>query len=74
MKNETTPIPEVYAVFAMGNDYYDQLELGKIFGSMAAAEDYAERLRELTNEEGDYEGQDPQPEYALVKVEPWSVN
>lgn len=74
MKNETTPIPEVYAVFAMGNDYYDQLELVKIFGSMAAAEEHAAGLRLSfgNNAEGNWQG--PQPEYALVKVEPWSVN
>lgn len=74
LMNETTSMPEVYAVLAMGMDYYDRLELVKIFGAKADAEAYAEVLRESMNEEGDYEGQDPQPQFALVKVERWSVN
>ena len=39
--NETTSMPEVYAVLAMGMDYYDKLELVKIFGSKESAEAYA---------------------------------
>ena len=73
LMNETTSMPEVYAVFAMGMDYYDRAELVKIFGAMAAAEDYAEELREMMGEP-DYDGAEPEPEFALVKVEAYSVN
>ena len=65
--NETTSMPEVYAVLAMGMDYYDKLELCKIFGAKADAEAFAQELREMTDEDGD-------DEFALVKVELYSVN
>ena len=71
--NETTSMPEVYAVLAMGMDYYDKLELIKIFGSKESAEAYAEELREMMGEP-DYDGAEPEPEFALVKVEAYSVN
>lgn len=60
-------MPEVYAVFAMGMGYYDRSELVKIFGAMAAADDYAETLREMVDEDGE-------AEFALVKVESCAVN
>ena len=71
--NETTSMPEVYAVLAMGMDYYDKLELVKIFGSKESAEAYAEELREMMGEP-DYDGAEPEPEFALVKVEAYYVN
>ena len=73
LMNETTSMPEVYAVFAMGMDYYDRAELVKIFGAMAAAEDYAEELRGAV-EDAEWEGAEPEPAFASVKVQRWSVN
>ena len=73
LMNETTSMPEVYAVFAMGTDYYDKLELIKIFGSKESAEAYAEVLRGAV-EDAEWEGDEPEPAFASVKVERWSVN
>ena len=66
-------MPEVYAVEAQGMDYYDSLELIKIFGAKADAEAYAEVLRGAV-EDAKWEGAEPEPAFALVKVERWSVN
>ena len=73
LMNETTSMPEVYAVLAMGMDYYDRLELVKIFGAKADAEAYAEVLRGVV-EDAQWEGGEPEPAFALVKVEAYSVN
>ena len=73
LMNETTSMPEVYAVLAMGTDYYASFELVKIFGAKADAEAYAEDLRGAV-EDAEWEGAEPEPAFALVKVERWSVN
>lgn len=78
MKNETTSTGNydvLYAVYAQNTHNGDaRLVLKKVFAIEAEAEDFAETLRELTYEEGDYEGEDLEPEYALVKVERWGRN
>lgn len=71
--NETTSMPEIYAVLAQGMDYYDRLELVKIFGAKADAEAYAQELREKMGEP-DYAGAAAEPEFAMVMVEAYSVN
>ena len=71
--NEPKSMPEIYAVLAQGMDYYDQLELVKIFGAKADAEAYAQELREKMGEP-DYDEAEPEPEFALVKVEAYAVN
>ena len=65
--NETNSMPEVYAVEAQGMCYYASLELIKIFGAQVHAELFAEELRKMVDEDGELE-------YALVKVEVYSVN
>ena len=64
---------EVYAVFTETSCYYARPELDKIFGSKADAEAYAEVLRGAV-EDSEWEGYAPEPAFALVKVEPYSVN
>lgn len=73
MSNTNHSMTEVYAVLAMGMDYYDKFELVKIFGSKESAESYAQELREMMGEP-DYDGAEPEPEFALVKVEAYSIN
>ena len=73
MNTNDSSMPQVYAVLAMGMDYYDKLELVKIFGAKPDAEAYAQELREMMGEP-DYDGAEPEHEFALVKVEAYSVN
>ena len=73
LMNETTHMPKVYAVLAMGTDYYDNFELVKIFGSKESAEAYVEELLDVVVEDewGDAE---PEPAWSRVKIIPYSVN
>lgn len=73
LMNETKSMLEVYAVLAQGQDYYDRLELVKIFGSKDSAEAFAKELRELTSEPL-WPGDEAEAEYSLVVVEAYSVN
>jgi hypothetical protein len=73
MNTNDSSMPQVYAVLAMGVDYYDRLELCKIFGSKESAEAHAEVLRAAV-EDAQWEGDEPEPAFALVKVEAYSVN
>jgi|688.fasta_scaffold31434_5 hypothetical protein len=73
MNTNDSSMPQVYAVLVQDQDYYARLELCKIFGAEADAEAYAQELREMMGEP-DYDGAEPEPEFALVKVEAYSVN
>jgi len=73
MNNANHSMPEVYAVLAWRTYYYDEFELFKIFGSKESAEAYAQKLREVKTKPY-FDGDEPEPEFDLVKVEAYSVN
>lgn len=78
MNTNTAPMPEVYAVLTMGMDYYDSLELAKIFGTKESAEAYAAELREMTEEVPCFDEDEmvlkAEPMFAQVKVEAHTLN
>ena len=65
----------VYAVFAMGTDYYDRYELCDLFASKEDAEECARQLR---LQEVDYDDRliqdEPEFEFAAVKVEKFTIH
>ena len=74
MKTNDSPMPEVYAVFAIGTGYHDELELVRIFGAEADAEAFAQTLRETTVDDEPWPGVEPDPVFDYVRVAPYSVN
>lgn len=75
MTSTITEKSVVYAVFVMGTDYYDQLELYKLF---ANKEDADECARQLRLQEVPYEERliqdEPELEFACVEVQDLTVH